>query len=688
MKKIFAYLVNKHAEVFKFFLFVISVAAIVAVFPKQSKFKYDLKNVKGKPWNYDNLVAPFDFAIHKTDEEISAERSDVISNSRPYFLRSVDVPVNVGDDLKDEFDSQWPVAKTPALREKSLVAAHSILDSIYKRGIIQITDEFETRPADYDIYVITDNVEEEAELGNFFTIRTVQEKIDQLLRKTHEADTSFVRKVVENVLEQNIFYDKETSEKVLKQSIDGIFASKGRIVKDQSIITKGEIVDPKKYQLLESLKAEFEEQSGGGSAKYYSILMGQIIIIALCLLVLGMFLFLLRKDIFVDNTKVAFILFLIILFVLITTNVLRYEKANIYVIPFCILPIVIRAFFDTRMALFAHIINILIISFLSSERFVFAFIEIIAGMVSIFTILNLRNRSQFFITTVIVFAAYFLSYIGINIIQEGDWSFIDYSIISWFGVSALMTLFSYPLIFLFEKTFGFISDVSLMELSDANSPLLRELASKAPGTFQHSLQVANIAEDVIYQIGGNPLLIRTGALYHDIGKMENPSYFIENQGGGFNPHNDMNYEDSSAIIIGHVIKGIELAKKHKLPEQIIDFIRTHHGTSTTAYFLKMYKKEHESEEMDESLFKYPGPIPFSKETAVLMMADSAEAASRSLKVYNDVVINELVDRIIDTQIGLNQYVNSDITFKDITIIKKTLKKKLMNMYHVRIEYPR
>jgi putative nucleotidyltransferase with HDIG domain len=364
------------------------------------------------------------------------------------------------------------------------------------------------------------------------------------------------------------------------------------------------------------------------------------------------------------------------------------QSFNIYLMPFCILPIIIRAFYDTRVALFVHLVTVLIISFMAPNRFEFAFIELLGGMVAIFSIVNMRNRSQIFLSAGLIFLTYSVAYVGITIIQEGGSDVITSLDFAWFAVSGLLTLFSYPLIFIFEKIFGLTSDVSLLELSDTNGKLLRELASRAPGTFQHSLQVANLAEEAIYTIGGNSLLVRTGALYHDIGKMEMPVFFIENQASGINPHEELSFDESAAIIISHVIKGIEIAKKHNLPEQIIDFIRTHHGTTITGYFYRSFKNAFPDEQIDESKFHYPGPIPFSKETAVLMMADSVEAASRSLKKYDAESIDNLVEKIIDTQIEQNQFANADITFKDINILKKIFKKKLMNVYHVRVEYPR
>jgi cyclic-di-AMP phosphodiesterase PgpH len=404
--------------------------------------------------------------------------------------------------------------------------------------------------------------------------------------------------------------------------------------------------------------------------------------------VLIAFLAFFRNEIFLDNAKIIFILMLIVLQVLMARFSTGTATFNIYLLPFCVLPIITRAFYDTRIALFVHLVTVLIISFMAPNRFEFAFIQLLGGMVAIFSIVNMRNRSQIFISSAIIFITYSVAFIGITIIQEGGRDVIRLDDFAWFGISALLTLFSYPLIFVFEKIFGFTSDVSLLELSDTNGKLLRELALRAPGTFQHSLQVANLAEEAIYTIGGNALLVRTGALYHDIGKMEMPMYFIENQANGMNPHDEMSFDESAAMIISHVIKGIEIAKKNNLPEPIIDFIRTHHGTTITAFFYRSFQNAFPEETIDESKFHYPGPIPFSKETAVLMMADSVEAASRSLKKYDAESIDSLVEKIINSQIEQNQFMNADITFKDINTLKKIFKKKLMNMYHVRVEYPR
>lgn len=688
MKKIISFIRHSHPEIYKSILFILGIAIIVYIFPKQGKFQYEFQNLKGKPWFHEDLIAPFDFTIKKSPEELETEKADIIKSSKPYFYHNSSIINSQKSQLVKEFNENWDDKKNKKTKEKTLALGKKIIDTLYSKGIIEPADVIENKPSDYSINVLHNNVAEEHELKDFYTIRSAYEYMQEQLRKNGtEVDEKFILPLLENSIAHSLFYDQETSDKVLKQLIDGISPSRDIILKDQSIISKGEIVDSQKFQLLQSLKWVYEEQSGG-KGSYFFILLGQILIVTLCLALLIVFLAVFRKEIFLDTKKLIFILILIILQVMMTRLAVNTQSFSIYILPFCILPIIIRAFYDTRIALFVHLITVLIISFMAPNRFEFAFLQLIGGMIAIFSIVNMHNRSQIFISAALIFLAYSISYIGITIIHEGGSDVITWLDFAWFGVSAMLTLFSYPLIFVFEKIFGFISDVSLLELSDTNGKLLRELASRAPGTFQHSLQVANLAEEAIYSIGGNAMLVRAGALYHDIGKMEMPLYFIENQASGINPHEDLNYDESAAIIIGHVIKGIEIAKKHNLPEQIIDFIRTHHGTTITAYFYRSFQNAFPEEQIDVEKFRYPGPIPFSKESAVLMIADSVEAASRSLKKYDAESIDNIVELIITNQIEQNQFINSDITFKDINTLKKIFKKKLMNIYHLRVEYPK
>ena len=439
--------------------------------------------------------------------------------------------------------------------------------------------------------------------------------------------------------------------------------------------------------MLESMREEYEKNIASSSA-YKLILVGKVILVTISMLVLILFLVAFKWDIFLNNKKLLLILILIIMMVGLTGFVVRENVALLYLVPICILPVIIRAFFDTRLALFVHIVTIIQIGFMVPNSFEFIFMQLIAGIIAIISVLNLEKRAQFFITSVYIFLTYVGIYLGMNLLQEGGLESVKINEIALYAGSATLTLFSYPLIYIFERLFGYYTDVSLMELSNTRSSLLRELAIKAPGTFQHSMVVANIAEEGMYAIGGNALLARTGALYHDIGKIFNPQFFIENQLIEINPHEDLSYEESAAIITQHVIKGVEIAKKYKIPEAIIDFIRTHHGTRKTIYFYTKQMKEFPDEKEVSEVFSYRGPIPFSKETAVVMMADSVEAASRSIKNKDEKKVNELVDSVIDDQISTDQFVNAAITFKDVNILKKIIKNKLMNIYHIRMEYPR
>ena len=438
--------------------------------------------------------------------------------------------------------------------------------------------------------------------------------------------------------------------------------------------------------MLESLRADYESRLGD-NFKYNNVLFGQSLLITLTMVAFVLFMISFRRDIFAENKKLLIILLVIYLMVATASLTIGRSQDLLQLLPFCLVPIVIRVFFDTRLAFFVHVVTLILTGFMVPNGFEFIFQQLITGIIAIISVAELRRRSQFFITALAVFVTYSAIYTGMLMIQDGNLHGIEASEFIYFAGSAVFTLFSYPLIFVFEKLFGQVTDVTLMELSDTNSPLLRQLSLHAPGTFQHSMQVANIAEAAIYEIGGNTLLVRAGALYHDIGKMDMPMYFIENQSSGVNPHDELGYEESARIIVSHVIKGIEKAKKYKLPEVLVDFIRTHHGTRMAEYFYNKQRIDHPEQEISEQAFRYPGPVPFSKETSVLMMADSVEAASRSMKMPTAASIAQLVDKIVDGQIETNQFVNSELTLKDITRIKKILKKKLMSIYHVRIEYP-
>ncbi len=686
MKKIFSFFRDRHADLYKVFLVFVSISFIVYLFPKEGKFKYEFQ--KGKPWLHEDLIAPFDFAINKLPEEISTEQNDIIKNFKPYFVLEGAVYPQISASYPEAFEKLWTQIKNPkTARKTNFTTGLELLDEIYKKGVIKQNDLIEHKPTDFSIFVLENNLAEEVELKNLYTIQSAYNFAQNNLEQNRQVDKDLLLSLLEDLLKQNIFYDQKTSLKVKKDLFDNISLIRDMSQKGQRIISRGDMVDTEKFNVLNSLKSEYLMQLGATS-NFYFILTGQYILVGICLMMLFIFFYLFRKDIFEDNHRMTFIMLIVCLMVLLASLATKFSIISIYLLPFCILPVMARTFFDTRVAMFTHLATCLIIGLHAANPFEFVFIQLIGGIFAIFSIINLRKRAQLFFSVVIIFMAYSLSYIGISVIQEGKFTSIDWITIAWFAASAGLTLFSYPLIYLFEKLFGFISDVSLMELGDINSPLLRELALRAPGTFQHSLQVANLAEEAILSIGGSSLLVRTGALYHDIGKMEMPMYFIENQYTGVNPHDELSFEDSAKIITGHVHKGIDIAKKNNLPDAIIDFIRTHHGTTKAQYFYMSFLKNFPDQEIDETIFQYPGPIPFSKETAVLMMADSVEAASRSLKKYDAEIIGELVEKVIDRQIEQKQFLNADITFKNINSIKKIFKKKLLNIHHLRIEYPK
>ena len=674
MNKLFTFIRDRHALLYKGFIFVASLSVIVYCCPRESKFRYDLSDIKDRPWSYDNLVAPFDYAIQKSTEELQDEKKDIQSNSIPYFRFDTTISNQNEQILSTQF-----VSIAPEIRREILIA----VDKVYALGIRAVSNEVGKSSQDL-VNVVFKNVVEEHYLSDFQDPLAADSLV--LTNLELEAKAAWISRPYEP-LSANIIFDSSLTNKSIRQAIDNISSSRGAITKGQIIVSRGEMVNEEIYQKIFSLNEEYRLQRLGG--RDWLITLAQILLVGFCLFILFQFLRLFRREILAHDSRLLFILLLVVLTVCMSYIPASIENISLLALPFCILPVIIRAFFDTRLALFTHLLVIIMISInIPGDRFAFLVIQVLTGITTIFSIANLRNRSQLFISVIAILFAYFLLHVLLILITSGDFISIRGTDFVYYAISALLVLLAFPLIFLFEKIFGFVSDVTLMELADTNNPLLRELAEKAPGTFQHSMQVANLAEEAIRKIGGNSLLTRAGALYHDIGKAEMPIYFIENQAGGINPHDEMSFEESASIIISHVLSGIQKAKAAKLPDQVIDFIRTHHGTTNTTYFLALYKKNNPDIIVDEELFRYPGPIPYSKETAVLMMADAVEAASRALRQYDADSIDSLVENIIDIQADQHQFDNADITLKDISGIKKLFKKKLRSIYHVRVEYPK
>jgi len=672
--------------IYKVFLFVLTTVAIVYLFPKGGQFKYDF--TKGKPWQYANLQAPFDFSIQKTAEEIVIEKKNIETNAKKYFQYDISVPSNVNKAFKNRIDFIKPsesftkdeISELKKVGEKVLLAVYSI-------GFLEVASESRVSKNDEIIALIKDNEVQDILFKNLLTSKNVLAIINiNLGKEPYSFGQKQILNLLASIIKPNISYDKEFTDKIIENDISHISYTRGKVTSEELIILKGDIVEGRKLAILNSLKSEFDSKVWSDS-NYNWIVFGYTILVSLALLMLLLFLHKYRIEIFENNNKVTFIFFNVFAMIFIQTLVIKYNSDYLYIVPLSILPIILKAFFDARLGLFAHVLTVLLLGYIVPNSFEFIYLHIIAGIVTILTVSELYKRANLFISVAQITLIYMITYFAFSIIKEGNASQINWDYFMLFAANGLLSFLSIILIYIYEKVFGLVSDVTLLELSNTNTKLLRDLNEKAPGTFQHSMQVANLAEAAANEIGANSMLVRTGALYHDIGKMLNPMYFIENQSTGVNPHNDLSPRDSSKIITDHVIKGVELAKKYNLPDRIIDFIRTHHGTTSTYYF---YKKEQELNPdtiVNIKNFQYQGPIPFSKETAILMMCDAAEAASKSIKIPTAQTISDLIEKIIDKQMADNQFLNSDITFREIKVIKKVIKKKLMNIYHLRVEYP-
>lgn len=659
----------------------VSVACIVFFFPKGGKFKYEFQ--KGKPWQYENLYAPFDFSLIKNSEELSREQDSVQRNSIVYFRYNDSIKKGVYANFEKEFPVAFPTPKYSANGLRALEkAGNEILDSLYLNGILEKTNGKQSRKK---IYLVRNNEASPIQFKDLVRIQNLETVVKTILNKNKLTDfEESYQQLFFNIVRPNVSYDQNVSEKGLQDELSNISTTRGSVDEGKLIVAKGEVVEAENLKILNSLKAEYESELWAAH-NYYYILFGYTVLVALVLLMLFLFLHKYRPDIFDHNTKVTFIFFNILLMVFITTLVVKYEENYVFAVPLCILPLILKTFFDARLGLLVHVLTVLILGFVVPNSFEYIFLQIIAGIVTILTVSELYKRANLFITVGQITLIYVIGYLAFHLIHEGNLNNIMWFTLSLFLLTGMITLFVQPLIYVYEKVFGLVSDVSLLELSDTNSKLLKELSNKAPGTFHHSLQVANLAEAAANEIGANAMLVRVGALYHDIGKMLHPSYFTENQITNVNPHDELLPKDSARIIIDHVIDGIEMARKNNLPDRVIDFIRTHHGTTLVYYFFK--KQQDLEDDVHKSEFRYPGPLPFSKETAILMMSDSVEAASKSLKNPTFLIIDEFVDKIIAGQMAADQFINANITFKEIEQIKKILKQKLTNIYHLRIEYP-
>ncbi len=679
MDRFLSLLSRNQSNAYKLFLMVGSIVLVIYMLPKGGQFKYQFQ--KGKPWQYENLYAPFNFTIKKDNKALEEEREAIKRNAVPFFDLDPDIPLVALQEFSVLLDLSYQDSAWTTPKNKVKQIGLNLVNKLYKNGVLGGSGD------DYlPEQLVNLRVDNQVRQTVFSRVVEREELEELSQRETDQIPelAEIFTQIIATVVKPNLTFNATLTEASVQELLADINPNIGVVEKGARIIAKGEVVEGQKYEKLNSLRDQFQSQVWSQS-NYNWLVFGYTMLVSLVFVMLFLFLRKYRPEIYEHNTKVSFIFINMLLMIFVTTLVIKLDAAYVYLIPLCVLPIVLKSFFDARLGLFAHVLTLLLLGFVVPNSFEFMFLQIIAGIVTILTVSELSKRANLFISVGQITGVYILGYLAFFIVQEGSLERIALENFAYFVICGLITLFAFPLIYAYERIFGLVSEVSLLELSNTNTPLLKELSNKAPGTFHHSLNVANLAEAAAQEIGADSMLVRVGALYHDIGKMNNPTNFTENQVNSINTLNDLEPKESAKIIIGHVIKGIELARKYKLPERIIDFIRTHHGTNLVYFF---YKKElDEQGSALEQDFRYPGPKPFSKETAILMMADSVEAASKSLKDPTSAKINEFVETIVDMHMEQGQFDNANITFKEIGQIKKVLKKKLNNMYHLRVAYP-
>jgi len=655
-------------------LFLCIIGIIVQLFPTQNKFKYQFE--VGKPWSYELITASFDFPIYKSEQQINKERAEILKDFTPYF--QLDIAANEIQFKRLFSDWKKKSGKFPVSPNYIKMK----FNAIYSSGIISVEDYnklVEDNRKNISC-ILPSRVTHSISIENIYTPKTAYEEI---IRDAPERLKSYNLNLY---LIENLKYDSATTELSKADLLKNLSLTSGMVQTGERIIDKGEIVTPAIFLELHSLKIEYEKRKESIQQSAI-VIVGEIIMISGLISLFFLYTLLFRPRLFEKFSDLLFISLLIVMIIGLTAFTLQYTSLSYYMVPFGLLPIIIRVFYDSRTALFAHIITMLIISFMVDNSFQFVILQIITGMVAVSSLKDMTQRSQLAQTSLYIFLSYSAIYISFQLISEGVVDHIDWQPIIDFAISSVILLFAYVLIYFFEKIFGLISSITLVELTNVNSDLMMKFAEVAPGTFQHTLQVSNLATEAAKKISANSLLVRTGALYHDIGKMQHPEYFTENQMGGKNPLYDLDYEEAARIVINHVSDGVEIAKKSHLPEQIINFIVTHHGFGKTMYFYNSFINANPGIKPNDEAFTYPGPLPNNKETAILMMADAVEARSRSLQVYTEESINEMVESMINSQIADGQFRDAPITFRDVETVKSVFKEKIKNIYHTRIVYP-
>ena len=680
MKSFWKFIVAQQGLFYKSLLILFSSALTLYLFPLGGQFKYEFQ--KGRIWQYPDFYSPFDFSILKTELELKKDEEKVLKNLKPYLRADINIKNQILEKYSNSFDSllnnDLEIENFSSLKDFGF----ELLNEIYSYGVLPPNYK---HSGNKSIFLIQDQIEISTEISQLFSSEALFEFINNKLKETQFITyEDFFKDLFFDLIIPNVTLDKDFFITAEKEALQNISRSKGFIASGDFIIAEGGIVNDEAYEILNSLRKEFTLQQDRRNS--FFIVFGYAILIILIYAILLLFIYNYRYDIYEDNRKLTFIFFNVLIVIIAFTLTINYNTNYVFAVPICILPLIIKAFFDSRLGLYTHLLTVLLVGFLVPNSFEFIFIQITAGIMTVLSQTKLYKRANLFITVGQIFFIYMVGYISFTTIQEGSILKINFAPITMFFLNGLLMLFVQPLIYIYERLFRLVSDVSLLELSDTNSILLKELSEKAPGTFHHSLQVANLAEAAANEIGANSLLVRVGALYHDIGKLKRPSYFSENQKANVSPHDELTPRQSAKIIISHVLNGIKIAQKHNIPDRIIDFIRTHHGTSLVFYFFKK-QEEISIENLNSNDFKYPGPKPFSKETAILMMADSVEAGSKSLKSPTVDDLKNFINKIINNQMADQQFNSSDITFSEIELIKKVLYKKLINVYQLRIEYP-
>jgi len=659
-------------------LVIATVAIIVWLMPRSTHNTYRIE--KGKPWSYADLKAPFDFPIYKSDDAVKAERDSLLKQYEPYYVFNEDI---VGKQIR-QFAKDYNNG-IPGLPNDYISIISNRLRNLYAQGIMN-TSEYAKLYKDTNqiIRVISGKNAVNTPIKKVHSVVSAYEQIFQ--DNTLAAHRDVLKKCnLNDYITPNLIYDKERSEASLNDLSNSIPLASGLVQRGQKIIDRGDIVDSKTYNILQSFEKEMKRREEAGQ-KISLTIMGQILFVTILIACFTIYLSLFRKDYFEKMRSTAMLYALVIIFVILASMMVKHNILHVYILPFAMVPIFIRVFMDSRTAFMAHTTMVIICASFLQYPMEFVAVELIAGLVAIFSLRELSSRSQLFWTAVLVTFVAGLTNLALDWIRNNELDKVNISEYNYLAINGVLLFCSYPLLYLIEKAFGFTSNITLIELSDMNKELLRNMSEIAPGTFQHSIQVANLAAEIANKIGGRMQLVRTGALYHDIGKIANPIYFTENQ-SGVNPHEKMNSIDSAQIIVSHVTEGIKLAEKYNLPNIIKEFIMTHHGQGKAKYFYVQYKNAHPNDTVDDLLFTYPGPNPYTKEQAILMMADTVEAASRSLPDYTDKTIRDLVNRLIDGQVAEGYFKECPVTFRDIAYAKTVLIEKLKTIYHTRLSYP-